>query len=116
MAGGAGWGVSAEDDKKDRERAQIRQEVAEPKLPRHLRAKYARKPSKVDPDVLFAEAPLDSDIFTSYVHHNYTPFTNDIDECLGIVDGISTADALMRMEGEEVRKARNPPGRARRGD
>jgi cell cycle checkpoint protein len=94
--------VSAEDDKKDRERAQIRQETAGGRLPRHLRDQYTRKPSKVDPDVLFAEAPIDSDIFTSYVHHNFTPFTNDIDECLGIIEGISTADALIRMEGEEV--------------
>lgn len=97
-----GWGLSAEDDKKDRERPQIRQLTSEPKLPRHLRDKYARRPSKVDPDVLFAEAPLDSDVFTSYVHHNYTPFTDDIDECLGIIEGVSSADALMRMEGEEV--------------
>lgn len=99
-----GWGVSDDDDKKDRDRAQVRQEASEPKLPRHLRKQYARRPSKVDPDVLFAEAPLDSDVFTSYVHHNYTPFTNDIDECLGIIEGISMADALMRMEGEEVRR------------
>ena len=52
--------------------------------------------------VLFAEAPIDSDVFLSYLHHNYPQFTNDIDECLGIVDGMSTADGLMRLEGEDV--------------
>lgn len=52
--------------------------------------------------VLFAEAPIDSDVFLSYMHHNYTAFTNDIDECLGIVEGMSTADGLMRLEGEDV--------------
>ena len=53
--------------------------------------------------VMFAEAPVDSDIFLSYIHHNYMAFTNDIDECLGIMESMSDADGLMRMEGEEVR-------------
>ena len=52
---------------------------------------------------MFAEAPVDSDIFLSYIHHNYTAFTNDVDECLGIMENMSDADGLMRMEGEEVR-------------
>lgn len=52
--------------------------------------------------VLFAEAPVDSDVFVSYLHHNYTAFTNTIEECCRIIDGLSTADALMRREGEDV--------------
>lgn len=44
-------------------------------------------------------------MFLSYVHHNYTAFTNDVDECLGIVDGMSTADGLMRLEGEDVSRS-----------
>lgn len=59
--------------------------------------------------VLFAEAPLDPDIFLSYLHHNYPPFTNDIEECVGILEGLSTGDAMMLPkgsgagEGEDVR-------------
>lgn len=52
--------------------------------------------------ILFAEAPIDSDVFLSYVHHNYTAFTNEIEECVGIMESISAADGLMRMEGEDV--------------
>lgn len=65
------------------------------------------------PQVLFAEAPIDSDVFLSYIHHNYTAFTNDVDECLGIVEGMSTADGLMRLEGEDV-SLLFPPSRRER--
>mgnify|MGYP002477597202 CR=1 FL=1 len=59
--------------------------------------------------VLFAEAPLDADIFLSYLHHNYPPFTDEIDECSGIVDALSAADVVMsaKDEGDEVRRSRS---------
>ncbi|GAA6051572.1 hypothetical protein JCM3770_003478 [Rhodotorula araucariae] len=94
------WGDSPEDDKKDRDRVGIVQEREYDKLPRHLRKEWERRPTKVDPDVLFAEAPLDADIFLSYLHHNYPPFTNEIDECAGILDALSAADAVMSAKGE----------------
>ena len=52
--------------------------------------------------MLFAEAPVDSDVFLSYLHHNYPAFTNEIEECADIIDGMSVADALMRMDGDDV--------------
>lgn len=56
---------------------------------------------------VFAEAPIDADIFLSYLHHNYPPFTNEIDECVGIGEALSAADAVMsgKSEGEEVRSS-----------
>ncbi|KPV73164.1 uncharacterized protein RHOBADRAFT_55377 [Rhodotorula graminis WP1] len=103
------WGDSPDDDKKDRDRVGIVQERDEAsRLPRHLRDEWDRRPSKVDPDVLFAEAPLDADIFLSYLHHNYPPFTDEIDECSGIVDALSAADVVMsaRDEGDEAYRHR----------
>ncbi|GAA5895623.1 hypothetical protein JCM8208_005283 [Rhodotorula glutinis] len=103
------WGDSPDDDKKDRDRVGIVQEreVAS-RLPRHLRDEWERRQSKVDPDVLFAEAPLDADIFLSYLHHNYPPFTDQIDECSGIMDALSAADVVMsaRDEGDEAYRHR----------
>ncbi|GAA5870913.1 hypothetical protein JCM8547_000031 [Rhodosporidiobolus lusitaniae] len=94
------WGDSADDDKKDLNRPGILQNREYDKLPKHLRkAGLGRNASKVDPDVLFAEAPLDPDIFLSYLHHNYPPFTEDIEECSGILDGLSSADAMMMPRG-----------------
>ncbi|GAA6039753.1 hypothetical protein JCM8097_004201 [Rhodosporidiobolus ruineniae] len=94
------WGDSADDDKKDLNRPGVLQELEYDKLPKHLRkAGWERKASKVDPDVLFAEAPLDPDIFLSYVHHNYPPFTNDIDECCGVLEGLSAGEAMMPAKG-----------------
>ncbi|GAA5982496.1 hypothetical protein JCM10908_006672 [Rhodotorula pacifica] len=97
------WGQSAEDDKKDLGRQGIVQEREYDRLPKHLRKEWERAPSKVDPDVLFAEAPLDTDVFMTYLHHNYPPFTNTIEECSGIMDALSAAETLMstNAEGEE---------------
>lgn len=47
----AGWGQSADDDKKDLERPGIQQEAPTNRLPKHLREEWTRKPSKVNPDV-----------------------------------------------------------------
>ncbi|KAK4052775.1 RFC checkpoint protein Rad17 [Microbotryomycetes sp. JL201] len=95
------WGQRPDDDKKDLDRPGILQECETKRLPRHLREKWSRAPSKVDPDVLFAEAPVDSDVFVTYIQHNYPQFTNEVEECAGIMDGLSEADALMRMEGDD---------------
>ncbi|GAA5870623.1 hypothetical protein JCM1840_004819 [Sporobolomyces johnsonii] len=99
------WGDSPEDDKKDLGRPGIVQEREYDKLPKHLRKEWKRRPSKVDPDVLFAEAPLDSDLFLSYLHHNYAQFTSSIEECSLILDGLSAADALLRVEDDSSRRA-----------
>ncbi|BGP20553.1 RFC checkpoint protein Rad17 [Rhodosporidiobolus nylandii] len=93
------WGDSAEDDKKDLNRSGVLQEREYGKLPKHLREEWDRRSSKVDPDVLFAEAPLDPEIFLTYLHHNYPPFTNEIDECCGVLEGLSAGDALMGVKG-----------------
>jgi hypothetical protein len=52
--------------------------------------------------VLFASAPVDSDLFTAYLHQNYTQFMTDTDECSNAMEYLSMSDALMRMEGESV--------------
>lgn len=41
----------------------------------------------------------------TYLHHNYPPFTNTIEECSGVMDALSAAESLMsrNAEGEEVR-------------
>ncbi|GAA5987128.1 hypothetical protein JCM11641_006435 [Rhodosporidiobolus odoratus] len=102
------WGNSAEDDKKDLNRPGIVQDRAFDELPKHLREEWERKVSKVDVDLLFAEAPLDPEIFLSYLHHNYPPFTTDISQCAGVLEGLSAGDALMgvRGEGEEAYRHR----------
>ncbi|GAA6059117.1 hypothetical protein JCM10212_003864 [Sporobolomyces blumeae] len=104
------WGDSAADDKKDLTRPGILQaRDLEYKLPRHLRREWERRPSKVDPDVLFAEAPIDSDIFLTYLHHNYPQFTSDsISSCSTILDGLSASDALLRLESDDSPYRRAP--------
>lgn len=59
----------------------------------------------VAPQAVFAEAPLDTDIFLTYLHHNYPPFTNTIEECSRVMDSLGVAESLMsaNAEGEEVR-------------
>ena len=40
----------------------------------------------------------------TYLHHNYPPFTNTIEECSGVMDALSAAESLMssNAQGEEV--------------
>ncbi|GAA5938024.1 Rad24p [Sporobolomyces koalae] len=103
------WGQSATDDKKDLNRPGILQERTLDKLPKHLREEWGRPPSKVDPDVLFAEAPIDSDIFLTYLHHNYPQFTNQsIESCSTILEGLSASDSLLRIESDDSPFRRAP--------
>ncbi|GAA5966338.1 hypothetical protein JCM21900_003101 [Sporobolomyces salmonicolor] len=103
------WGDSPQDDKKDLGRPGIVQEREYDKLPKHFRKEWKRRPSKVDPDALFAEAPLDSDLFLSYLHHNYAQFTSSIEECALILDGLSASDALLRVEDDASSPFRRAP-------
>jgi cell cycle checkpoint protein len=52
---------------------------------------------------LFADAPVDSDMFMSYLHQNYPPFCDDAENLDDLLSYLSDADALMRMEGDAVR-------------
>lgn len=52
---------------------------------------------------LFADAPVDSDMFMSYLHQNYPPFCDGIHNCVNMMDYLSISDSLMRMEGDIVR-------------
>lgn len=51
---------------------------------------------------LFADAPVDSDMFLSYLHQNYPPFCDDAENLDNLMQFLSDADALMRMEGDAV--------------
>lgn len=49
---------------------------------------------------MFAEVPVDSDMFLSYLEHNFVQFTNDVSECSDILERVSASDSLMRLEYE----------------
>ncbi|GAA6019350.1 hypothetical protein JCM11491_000903 [Sporobolomyces phaffii] len=100
------WGESPADDKKDLNRPGIVQPSGDAvdKLPKHLRKEWSRTPSKVDPDVVFAEAPIDSDVFLLYLHHNFPQFTSQsIESCSTILDSLSEADALSRLDDGQTK-------------
>ncbi|KAL0563836.1 RFC checkpoint protein Rad17 [Marasmius crinis-equi] len=63
-----------------------------PPLPPHLKD-HERKASRVDIDRIYADSPIDSSLFSLYIHQNYTQFTDDIDHCDGIADWLSWADS-----------------------
>lgn len=41
-------------------------------------------------------------MFMAYLHQNYPPFCNDIENCANLMEYTSIADAIMRMEGDNV--------------
>ncbi|KAH8917061.1 hypothetical protein BT69DRAFT_705130 [Atractiella rhizophila] len=83
------WDQREEDDKKDLKRGSIKQRSTTDKLPKHLRKEWKRMPSKVDPERLVEEGSIDPEVFLTYIHENYPPFTNEIDECANILEYLS---------------------------
>ncbi|KAJ7720282.1 Rad17 cell cycle checkpoint protein-domain-containing protein [Mycena maculata] len=63
-----------------------------PKLPSFL-AEHARRTSRVNVDLLYADSPIDSSLFSLYIHQNYTQFCNEIEECDGVADWLSWVDS-----------------------
>ncbi|KAJ8079450.1 RFC checkpoint protein Rad17 [Marasmius tenuissimus] len=63
-----------------------------PPVPPHLK-EHERKASRVDIDRIYADSPIDSSLFSLYIHQNYSQFTNDIDQCHGVADWLSWADS-----------------------
>ncbi|KAF9043827.1 Rad17-domain-containing protein [Hymenopellis radicata] len=63
-----------------------------PPLPKFL-SEHKRRTSRVDVDKLYADSPIDSSLFSLYIHQNYTQFCGDIDELAGIADNLSWVDS-----------------------
>jgi hypothetical protein len=42
---------------------------------------------------LYADSPIDSSLFSLYVHQNYTQFCNEMEECEGVSQWLSWVDS-----------------------
>ncbi|KAJ4474461.1 Rad17 cell cycle checkpoint protein-domain-containing protein [Lentinula aciculospora] len=82
--------VSIRDIKKDQELDKKLKDP--PKLPQYL-SEHDRKASRVDVNTIYADSPIDSSLFSLYIHQNYTQFCTDVDECDGVADWLSWADS-----------------------
>ncbi|KAE9384487.1 checkpoint protein Rad24 [Gymnopus androsaceus JB14] len=75
--------ATAKDIKKDQE---IDRKLMDPPLlPPHL-SEHDRRASRVDVNTIYADSPIDSSLFSLYIHQNFTQFCTDVDECDGIAD------------------------------
>ncbi|KAJ7856757.1 Rad17 cell cycle checkpoint protein-domain-containing protein [Mycena olivaceomarginata] len=82
--------ATAKDIQKDRELdARLKDPTG---LPEHLGAE-ARRTSRVDVDLLYADSPIDSSLFSLYIHQNYTPFCTEVEECGGVAEWLSWVDS-----------------------
>lgn len=85
-----GTSASAKELQRDRELdARLRKE---PPLPAHLQ-EHARRPSRVDVEVLYADSPIDASLLSLYLHQNYTQYCGDLAECAALADTLSWIDA-----------------------
>ncbi|KAJ3999073.1 Rad17 cell cycle checkpoint protein-domain-containing protein [Lentinula boryana] len=82
--------ATAKDIKKDQELDRTLEDL--PALPPFL-SEHDRKTSRVDVNTLYADSPIDSSLFSLYIHQNYTQFCVDVDECDGVADWLSWADS-----------------------
>lgn len=62
-------------------------------LPEHM-SHLDRRPSRVAPDQLWADLPVDSSVFQLYLHQNLPQFCTEVEQCESTLEFFSTADAL----------------------
>ncbi|KAF7325912.1 hypothetical protein MKEN_00442000 [Mycena kentingensis (nom. inval.)] len=62
------------------------------KLPAHLAA-HARRTSRVNVDAIYADSPIDSSLFSLYIHQNYPQYCTEMEHCEGVSEWLSWADA-----------------------
>ncbi|KAG6918805.1 hypothetical protein DXG01_011557 [Tephrocybe rancida] len=55
--------------------------------------KHDRRASRIDVDSLYADSPIDSSLFSLYIHQNYPQFCDDIEQCDGVADWLSWVDS-----------------------
>ncbi|KAK7055293.1 Rad17-domain-containing protein [Favolaschia claudopus] len=82
--------ATAKDIQKDKDLDATLQDP--PNLPSHL-AHYARRTSRVNIDLLYANSPIDSSLFSLYIHQNYSQFCNEVEECGNVADWLSWIDS-----------------------
>ncbi|RDB30728.1 Cell cycle checkpoint protein RAD17 [Hypsizygus marmoreus] len=63
-----------------------------PNLPPGLQ-EHERRTSRIDVDVLYADSPIDSSLFSLYIHQNYPQFCDGVEQCEGVADWLSWVDA-----------------------
>ncbi|KAF9531359.1 Rad17 cell cycle checkpoint protein-domain-containing protein [Crepidotus variabilis] len=62
------------------------------KLPAHL-DHQERRTSRVDVDKLYSDSPIDSSLFSLYIHQNYSQFCDHVDHCYDLSDWLSYVDS-----------------------
>ncbi|KAH9475883.1 Cell cycle checkpoint protein RAD17 [Psilocybe cubensis] len=62
------------------------------KLPVHLH-QHDRRASRVNVESLYADSPIDTSLFSLYIHQNYTQFCNEVEESEDLADWLSWIDA-----------------------
>ncbi|KLO11926.1 Rad17-domain-containing protein [Schizopora paradoxa] len=63
-----------------------------PPLPSWL-SDHKRPTSRVDIDALYSDSPVDTSLFSLYIHQNYTQFCDSVDECSSLCDWLSWIDS-----------------------
>ncbi|KAF5381671.1 hypothetical protein D9615_005567 [Tricholomella constricta] len=63
-----------------------------PKLPPWFE-EHERRTSRVDVDTLYADSPIDSSLFSLYLHQNYPLFCDGVEQCEGVSDWLSWVDS-----------------------
>ncbi|GLB41209.1 putative rad17 cell cycle checkpoint protein [Lyophyllum shimeji] len=63
-----------------------------PGLPSGLK-QHERRASRINVDALYADSPIDSSLFSLYIHQNYVQFCDELDHCDAVADWLSWVDS-----------------------
>ncbi|EFP91031.2 uncharacterized protein PGTG_17303 [Puccinia graminis f. sp. tritici CRL 75-36-700-3] len=89
------WGDDAKEDAKDK---RVRGPKPDP-LPAFWAA-YNRRQTKTDIDRLYSDLSVSVDQFVVYLHQNYPPFTDTIDEASFFLEYLSFSDSTMSSKDQ----------------
>lgn len=56
-------------------------------------SEHRRRASRIDVDDLYSDSPIDTGLFSLYVHQNYTQFCDEIEECSDLSGWLSWIDS-----------------------
>ncbi|KAG8834412.1 Cell cycle checkpoint protein rad17 [Serendipita sp. 399] len=65
-------------------------------LPPHM-VEFQRKSSKVNVEALYADSPVDTSLLSLYLHQNYYQFCEEIEQCDGVIDALSSIDSMAEI-------------------
>ncbi|KAG8761391.1 Cell cycle checkpoint protein rad17 [Serendipita sp. 396] len=90
--------ISESLSKKEQDRERELDKSLQPGLPLPLHHfQFQRRTSRVDIEMLYADSPVDTSLLSLYLHQNYHQFCEEVEQCDGVIDALSSIDSMSEL-------------------